>query len=126
PADGKDRMESAEGVLRDEADPAAAQLPQPAVVERDQVGIGLEARASRGPRAGMAQQAEEGVYGDGFSRPALADEADDLVFADIEGDVANRAQRPGGGRQHRRQVLDAQDHRPVLSKRTSSCSATTF
>ena len=96
------RVERGQGLLKDHRDIAAAQGPQAAGVEREQIGpVKVDVAVCR--RDFGWQQPEDRVGDHRLSGPAFADQANDLVFGDGETHVVDRAIPVGALRQGNRQ-----------------------
>ena len=105
PADGVDRRQRRHRVLEDHRDLAAADVPQLALRQAEQLAALVDDRAfDHG--VGIVDQAHDAQQRDGLARAGFADDAEDLALADVERDVVDGAHQAVLGAEGDAQIAD--------------------
>ena len=108
-ADRHHRVEGGERILQDQADAAAADAAQRALIGRQQILAEEVGAAGDDARRRYAQQTQHGEHRDGFPRAAFADDCENLALVDVEGDIVHHAQRAMTALEGDGQVFDGEE-----------------
>ena len=92
-ADGEDRVEAGDGVLKDHRDLGAADLPEFVAVDQADI-LALEEDAAGGDGGGARQDAQDAEAERGLAGAALSDEGERFAALDAQRCVAQGADRP--------------------------------
>src|SRR6185503_12761311 len=110
PADGIERIERGERVLKHHADPAPAHLAQ-LVVRQVVDAPALESHLACRDASRRLDQADDGEAGERLAGARFAHHAEHLAWRDRERDAVHRDEGAPPGRELHPQVADLQDHR---------------